>query len=581
MLKCLPLLIFVVLLYGPCGGKKRPPIVNPPQPTPIATPQPTAEPISTPTPSPSPIPSPDPTPVPTPAIPLAWATPFPTPNVDPASYIPAPKQGSTVRLQGEEGEDYAAKIQGVMDNSANIAQVVLGPGSLKRSVILRTHTKIETTPKAPIACDQAEGIVGDIKPGEQPWNQLIPHSDYGCFLVADGVHVSGNFEPPQELLDYFAKGNPHLGWHDPYFLKLAALTDDQIAGNYSTVLEPEFSLGPQNPGIIVFQALGDATGSHQGTSKNLAITGIVIQGRQKTHYDGGVRAAIPLGNCKHCTVQNTFLRDTGSIGLQTGGVAMGQGNYSDDNLLMHNIASGVAAANIAAVNSENFNIKENYARRPGRKGWGGGISAVDMETNSPADHSSGWITNNLADYEDSAIPFGAGSAFLAQDPYTGANRGKVVIANNVAIGGRDDILYRHMSNGLYIVGLKGCEIINNYVYRTGQNALQAYNSVGCLIQDNDFHHTGGGGAPTVQFYGIRDTVVRRSNFRSANVPINVQPGFGEVDGSCGNRFEDNLIDGRAAVQSSPECKEQAPVKNPKPPKFVSGSSWRGPRKLSP
>lgn len=519
---------------------------------------------------------PTPATTPTPdATPAAWPTPYPTPVVDLASYVPVPKQGSTVRLQGEQGEDYAAKIQGVMDNSTEVAQVVLGPGSLKRSVILRTHTRIETTPGAPIACDQVEGIRGDIKPGEQPWNQLIPHSDYGCFLMADGVHVSGNWKPPQEMLDYFAKGNPHLGWHDPYFQKLAALSDEQIHGNSSTVLEPEFSLGPQNPGIIVFQALGDVRESHRGVSKNIAITGIVVQGRQKTHYDGGVRAAVPLGNCKHCTIQDTFLRDTGSIGLQTGGVALDQGNFSDDTLFVHNIASGVAAANIAAVNSERFNIRENYARRPGRKGWGGGISAVDMETNSPADHSSGWITNNLADYEDSAIPTGAGSAFLAQDPYTGTNRGKVVIANNVAIGGRDDILYRHMSNGLYIVGLKDCEIINNYVYRTGQNGLQAYNSVGCLVQDNDFHHTGGGGAPTVQFYGVRSTTIRRSNFRSANVAISAQAGFQEIDGSCENKYEDNLIDGRGFTQASPACKVLAPSDKPQLPRFVSGSSWRG------
>lgn len=571
MIKLLPLFLVVLLVTITTGcpnDKKRPTPGLPtasPSPTAEVSPSPSIEPTPAPSLSPSPEVSPSPSPQP---LPVVWPTPHPTPQIDPQSYIPALKTGSTVRLRGEEGEDYAAKIQAVMDNSESVARVELGGGSLRRSVILRTHTHLETTPKTPIACDQTEDL---------PQFRMYPRSDYGCFLMADGIHVSGNFQPPQEMFDYFAKGDRHLGWKDPYFQKLAALTDDQIHGNYSTVLEPEFSLGPGNPGIIVFQALGDIEGQpHRGISRNIAVTGIVIQGRQKTHYDGGVRQAVGFGNGKHCTAQRMFLRDTGSIGIQAGGVA-DEGGFSDDVVFTLNINSGGAAAHLAAVNGDNIYGFHNYSKRPGRVGWGGGVSAFDMETNSAGDHSHNvWVYDNLADYEGASILGGAGSAFLAQDPYTGPNRGQVFIVNNVAIGGRDDLVARYMSNGIYAVGLEKCRIINNYVFRTGQNAVQMYNSDGCLIQDNDFHHTGGGGQFTCEFIGVRGTTVRRSDFRTAEgVAINTQAGFHESDGSCGNFFEDNKVDGKEYIQASIPCRSAVPLPVPLRRKFVSGSSWRG------
>lgn len=557
------ILVIALALFTYDCGKKKPAPLPLPSPTPVQTPTPPL-----PDPSPSPVESPSSSPSPT-TTPTAQptATPFPTPQIDPQSFIPAPKQGSTVRLQGEEGEDYSAKIQAVMDNSANVAQVVLGPGTLRRSIIARTHTHIETTREKPLVCELSEDL---------PQFKMFPRSDYGCILIESGVHVSGNFTPPHEMLDYFAKGNGHQWRSDPYAQKLLNLSDDAIHGNASTVLEPEFSLGPSNPGIFVFQAINDVGSSHTGQSENIAVTGIVVQGRQKT-YDGGVRATATLGNCKRCSFQNMFLRDTGSIGLQAGGSAIDSGNHASDFLFWHNITSGVAAANIAMVNASPFYVMENFCRRPGRPEFGGGVSCVDMETNSPADYSGGWIVNNLADYEGARAE-GAGSAFLAQDPYVGPNRKEVVIANNVAIGGRDDVIHRYMSNGYYLVGLQQCKVVNNYVFRTGQNAIQAYATNGCLVQDNDFESTGGGGQFTIQFYGVTNTTVRRSNFRTTlGLPINTQAGFSEVEQSCGNLYEENLVDGRAFSLSSPACpaRTQGPTIGGKV-KYKSGSSWKLP-----
>lgn len=107
--------------------------------------------------------------------------------------------------------------------------------------------------------------------------------------------------------------------------------------------------------------------------------------------------------------------------------------------------------------------------------------------------------------------------------------------------------------GLFLVGLKQCEIVNNYVFRTGQNAIQAYALDGCLIQDNDFESTGGGGNYTIQLKDVLNTAFRRNHFRSRpGLTINTQPGFVDKCGK-GNVFENNLTNGKGGPAGGPIC----------------------------
>src|SRR6185369_2039798 len=183
----------------------------------------------------------------------------------------------------------------------------------------------------------------------------------------------------------------------------------------------------------------------------------------------------------------------------------------------------------------------NYVRRPGHHDprFGGGVCGFDLETNTAADHSKNInVYNNLFDYEGAGLE-SAGNAICLQDPYEGPNHGKVTAANNVAIGGRSDLVHRYMSNGIFLVGLKKCEIVNNYVFRTGQNALQAYSLDGCLIQDNLFESTGGGGNSTMMLTNVTNSIFRRNNFISRpGVTINTQAGTVDKCGR-GNVYEDN------------------------------------------
>jgi hypothetical protein len=452
-------------------------------------------------------------------------TPFPTPNYDPADYLPAVRAGKTITVSGE---NLANKIQAAQDDPSVATVRIEGGGSISKQVTLRKHSVFDSST---YSCD-VQGI-----------------TDQGQFLVADGVLVEGTWRIPKVVIDYFKFGNGR-NWRDPYLLKVQALTAEQLAGTGTAILEPTYVNGLL-PAIEVFQALGDSVASHTGSARDIAVIGFHIKGRQ-TVYDGGVRATILLGNCVRCTAQNNYLEDTGSIGITFGGSALEKNNYSNQGLAWHNVTSGVAAANLAAINSENLLVVENYVRRPGHRNprFGGGVCGFDLETNSPADHTKNiGVYNNLFDYEDAA--FGSvGNALCLQDPYQGINHGKVTAANNIAIGGRADVIYRYMSNGIFLNGLKKCEIINNYVYRTGQDAIQAYSIDGCLIQDNDFESTGGGGNPTVMLNNVSNLIFRRNHYRSRpGLTINTQAGFIDKCGK-GNVFEDNRTEGAITPAAS-------------------------------
>lgn len=526
MLKALPIIILALILYGPCS-KKRP---QPQPPHPIPTVEPTPE--------PSPIASPSPTPASTPT-PTNLATPYPTPVIDPASYVPAPPLvGSTVTISGENFTD---RLQAAQDDPT-VGRVIVKGGSLVRPTIWRKHTVVDTSPADPLKCDVVDPLPA--------FEKLIPLTDYGCILLADGVYVEGTHRAPKELLDWFMFG---IGWNwpnDPYFKKLSELTDEQIAGNSSLVLGPTFR-SRLHPQVSVFQALGDVLGSHTGKSENIAIRGIVIKGRQKL-YDGGVRSTVLLGNCHNCTVQEMFLWGTDSIGVTAGGSAREKGNFSNNVLFFLNIFSNVPAANMAAINSQNTLIVNNYVRKPGRpdedfraitgERAGAGICGFDLETNDSADHSgNNYGFNNLIDFEG-AYQEAAGNGLCLQDPYVGANRGKGVVANNVVLGGRVDNIKRYLSNGIFLNSLKGWHVSNNYIFKAGQNAIQAWGIVECVIEDQIFDSTGGGGNPSFWSKGMRDSTVRRNNYVKRDIPINMQAGFVDICGE-NNTFSNNVIPG--------------------------------------
>lgn len=539
MIKLLPILILAFFLFK-CGDKKRP---DPPKPP--ASPSPTVEP--TPSIEPSPVASPaiTPTPEASPSVPVVRATPYPTPNINPESYFKPWNTGPTITVRAKEGEDVGALINAADKELTATGKkgivVIEGGGSIRTQVVLRHDSKWDSST---YSCDM-QGI-----------------TDYGCILMADNTRHEGTWRIHQALIDYFKHGK---GWdfNDPYLKAVQALTDEQLAGTGTTILEPTFVADwAPLPHITVLQALGDACCAHTDKAENISVRGFHIKGRQKV-YDGGVRSTILLGNCHNCTAQENYLEDTASIGITAGGSALEWrrdlpngtvetivDNHARNVLFWRNVTKGVAAANIASINGEQIYIGENYARAPGHKDeivnghpspFGGGVCHIDFESNSSADHTGGTVWNNLSDYEGAAK---TGNALCLQDPYFGVNHKPITAVNNIIIGGRMDNVWRYMTSGFFLNGLTECRVSNNYVYRTGQNAMQIHSIKKCVIEDNDFESTGGGGNPTIWSNDSFDNIFRRNNYRDRpGLTINTQAGFIEI---CGGRnvYEGNLTYGK-------------------------------------
>ena len=479
---------------------------------------------------------------------VAHATPAPTPNIDPNAYLKPWNTGRTITIRARDGEDLGLLINAadkqLTDSGRKGVIKIVGGGSIKTQVTFNNDAQFDSST---YSCD-VQGI-----------------TDQGCFLLADNTRIEGTWRPPQALLEYFKHGR---GWNydDPYLKRVQALTAEELAGTGTTILEPTFVAPqpPPRPQVTVFQAVGDVCCSHTDKAEAIAVRGFHIKGRQKV-YDGGVRSTILLGNCHNCTAQENYLEDTASIGITAGGSALEfrkqvpggsvvtlKDNHARNVLFYRNVTAGVAAANIASINGEEIYIGENYARRPGHKDevlpdgkpsrFGGGVCHVDFESNSAADHTGGIVWNNLSDYEGAAK---SGNAMCLQDPYRGVNHKPITAVNNIVIGGRGVYsMDRYMSNGFFLNGLTGCRLSNNYVFRTGQNAIQAHAITQCVIEDNDFESTGGGGNSTVYLKGAVNNILRRNNYRGRpGLTINVQPGFVEVCGS-NNTYEKNLTLGR-------------------------------------
>ncbi|MGI9069690.1 MAG: hypothetical protein ACR2HX_25215 [Pyrinomonadaceae bacterium] len=442
----------------------------------------------------APRPSPSLLAVKAPALPLP--VPVPTPAYDPKSYIRA-AVGNSITVRAKKGEDLASLINSAQEK--NVATIkIAGGGSIKNQVRLRRHTVFDSSTYSCDTRGRDEVVAGNTN--NSVW--------YGCFLVDDNVLVEGTWRPPVALEDFFR--NPSAAT----LAKVQALTPDQLAGTGTTILEPNFHT--KLPSITVFQAYQDAVSvQHERETKNITIMGFHVVGRQPV-YDGGSRLTIAFGNCVNCAAMYNYLDNTRSIGIQFGGYG-GNGKYANHFLAWRNVLSRVAAANIAVVNGENGLIAENYSLKLGHQGFGGGISGFDLETNADDDHAKNiWVMNGLFDYEGSSQN-SAGNAINFQAPGVKGSTGGIYAVNNWIIGGRNDAVHRYMANGFFVNSVNGVTIKNNYVYKTGQTAVQWYGSgrgtgTGSIIEDNWFDATGGGGNPSILLIKASGVTVRRNRF---------------------------------------------------------------------
>jgi hypothetical protein len=488
------------------------------------------------------MPQPGPSSAKAPALPLP--VPVPTPVYDPQSYVRF-NEGSSVTVRAKRGEDLARLINAAQN--MNVATVrIVGGGSITNQVRLRRHTVFDG---ATYSCDtRGRDAISRGDTNNSLW--------YGCFLVDDNVLVEGTWRPPLELEEFFE--NPSAD----NLRRVQALTPNELAGTGTTILEPDFHT--RLPSITVFQAYQDAVSQqHEKESKNITIMGFHVVGRQPI-YDGGTRQTMIFGNCVNCAAMHNYLDNTRSIGIQFGGYA-GIGKFANHFLAWRNVFSRVAAANIAVVNGENGLLAENYSLKLGHRGFGGGISGFDLETNAREDHARNiWVMNGLFDYEGSSQN-SAGNAINLQAPGVSSETGPLYAVNNWIIGGRNDGIHRYMANAFLINAVNGVIIKNNYVYKTGQSAIQwtaggRGTGAGSFIEDNWFDATGGGGNPTILMLDVSAATIQRNK-----ITVDSDTKFGTdlriLD--CRGARNVFLENGNAALRISAgtkDCPRPAPLK---------------------
>lgn len=525
VLLCLPL-----LLAFKCGGRKQPPPRPIPQPTPTVTPTPTPEPTATPTPEPTATPTPAPTPPP-----RSSPTPHPVPSFNPSTYGPLPATGPTIPLALDGTKDIGPQITAAYNEvpEGGTLQLV-GGGFLHTQTLLKRHTNF----------DAAE------------YDLNVPGiTDYGQFLIADGVRVQG----------------------------IAPVWDSkgQLLRDGTRILEPTGREGLW-PVVITFQAKGDACCSHTERSQNISISGFHIIGRQ-TLYDGGVRSTINFGNCENCTIHDVYLDGTAAIGIVFGGSALEKGFRAKRNLAYNLLTRGLAAANVACVNCEDFILTKHQCYEPGHPpigigGFGGGVTCFDLESNSPADYAKDiYVFDNYYSFQNGAID-GIGSAIALQSPYAAEapeRTGNIVVVNNTVIGGIHEPpgvpIRRFLTSCFYATGVTRMTLAANYCFKTGQDGLQWYGGgPGSVVQDNYFEAVGGGGVACS--IGLNDNVTgvlfRRNRFDPAwnSLPWStcvgiVDRGVRKVDGKCtsSNTYEGNYSLSTPGWPGVPYCGPDDPV----------------------
>lgn len=445
--------------------------------------------------------------------------PQPTPQIDLTSYGGPPPSAPIKTVSARNGEDL-----GLLINAANAELVLTRKGSIAVTGggILRTQAVVDV----PITFD---GGTYDCQT-QTPWG--------GCILLGDGVTAKGTWTTPQFVPSDTAEQR---------LQKAKAVRG-------TTFIEPTYRLNAATPAVTIFQAKRDTTNSsHTDSPQKVSVIGFHFVGAQ-TVYDGGIRSTIQFGNCHDCLESNNFYDTTASIAMEFGGDPA-KGNYSKHCLSYRSVFFRVPAANLAAINSEDTLFIEPTILAPSRNApWGGGVSGVDLEPNTPVDRMTGvGIYNAYISFEGSER-YGAGNGIAIQNPYRLVN-GKianVTVANTIIRGGFLSDLTRTLSNGIFVNGeVPGLKIINTFIRGTGQSCISlAGGGEGYLIRDVRCESTASAGSSSaIELHGIKGAqFIHNYIYDAPGTRFSTASIFRECDDSRNNVFKDNVVTSALAKQ---------------------------------
>lgn len=385
--------------------------------------------------------------------------PYPTPVIDPSAYLPKlDLRAPSIEVVGN-GQDVTQQIQAASDalDKRTTRKGIIrlrGTGRIGRRPIVNHHLIFDRNSE---------------------WFCAQQDADYGCIIIKDGVLAQGNGATIHE-------------------------------SSWSRIRPPDI----REPAIAIFQPYADFRSKHhEGLSRNIGIVGFIFKGGELKIGDGGARATLMIGNCDNCAaIDNQFINTSG-IGVNWGGDSSA-GNYARHCLSYRNRYDGLVAAHEAVVNGQDILIVDIQGRRPSRKGFGGGVSVVDVEPNVGRGRAfrdraiNIGIYNISCDYTGAFISGGAGNCINIQNPNSESDVHDITLANVTAYGGDPaDRNSRPLSNGVFVTGnIPNLLVSNIKVTKAGQSCVQLHDAGGSqTYQDIDCASSGGGGVFAITIYG--------------------------------------------------------------------------------
>ena len=265
---------------------------------------------------------------------------------------------------------------------------------------------------------------------------------------------------------------------------------------------------PPKTGWTIFQSFEDSRTqpAHSGTDSNINVSDLQLKGANPA-VEGSVRQTVTLGNCHNCNVSHVWFNGTGVIGVQAGGNSL-KGNFADTVTIKNNLFTRVAGQEAAVVNGRNVVIDGNTFKDTGRVNAAQGVTAIDVEPNTPGDIAQRIeITNNVIDSRGSGFLHGNG--ILVQNGAATRNFGPVLIKGNKVIGG--DLVPNFPGNvatGIYVaVHTQDVTVVDNFIQRVAHSGIRLEYSTRNYVARNKLVSTGAGGIMSFEVTNTTDSKI--------------------------------------------------------------------------
>jgi hypothetical protein len=252
--------------------------------------------------------------------------------------------------------------------------------------------------------------------------------------------------------------------------------------------------------------------ANEARDERLTIRDLKIQGFDGKPFNSAPQA-LDLGNCVDCLVENVWLNETHSIGLQYGGAGF-KGNYALRSVARHILFTQVASQSLACVNCDQVTFEDIWVIDPGQAG-GPGNTSIDFEPNGERDRNTNNTLRRFHIDHRGSVQSTTGNGVVVQASATKL-AGNVLVENGVIIGGRsgwEAEVTNKLSNALYVFGISNVTIRNVKVSRTGQTCIYLDGPSNVTLENILCEDVGGGGVPGFIAYVNGKNIFRDIVFR--------------------------------------------------------------------